>query len=228
MYPQQTTHGMECNRLLQSFCSFVPPRSVEEEYKIPSIKALLGEEFVVPPISDLMLQPNNSRLTGEYLHNTYGSTVNTTPRIVCTNTLTGRSDQNEVLPSVQHIQQGTTAFERSGPSQPCSKQVYSKKKMSFGKAALTLLKESRVPMTTTELVRRAIERGIIKSSSRTPQFIMGTDISRDMKKKGDNSMFVRISPGTYGIKGIDYSALEKELSFNENITLIKKYKREDI
>jgi hypothetical protein len=84
----------------------------------------------------------------------------------------------------------------------------SPKKMSFGKAALLLLRESKVPMTTTELARRALERGIIKSNSRTPQFIMGTDISRDMKRKGDRSLFVRLSPGTYGLKGYDYSHIE--------------------
>jgi hypothetical protein len=90
----------------------------------------------------------------------------------------------------------------------------SPKKMSFGKAALLLLRETKVPMTTTDLARKALERGIIKSNSKTPQFIMGTDISRDMKRKGDRSLFIRLSPGTYGLKGLDYSNVD-DMTYEE-------------
>jgi hypothetical protein len=63
-----------------------------------------------------------------------------------------------------------------------------------------ILREAAVPMSVREIVERAGAR--LPSKSKTPDTVVARDLSMDIKKKGDSSLFVRTSPGRYTLRTI--------------------------
>ena len=61
-----------------------------------------------------------------------------------------------------------------------------------------ILRETAVPMSVREIVERAGVR--LPSKSKTPDTVVARDLSMDIKKKGDGSLFVRTSPGRYTLR----------------------------
>src|SRR5882724_8953774 len=61
-----------------------------------------------------------------------------------------------------------------------------------------ILRETAVPMSVREIVERAGVR--LPSKSKTPDTVVARDLSMDIKKKGESSMFVRTSPGRYTLR----------------------------
>ena len=61
-----------------------------------------------------------------------------------------------------------------------------------------ILRETAVPMSVREIVERAGVR--LPSKSKTPDTVVARDLSMDIKKKGEGSLFVRTSPGRYTLK----------------------------
>jgi HB1, ASXL, restriction endonuclease HTH domain len=61
-----------------------------------------------------------------------------------------------------------------------------------------ILRETAVPMSVREIVERAGTR--LPSKSKTPDTVVARDLSMDIKKKGDTSLFVRTSPGRYTLR----------------------------
>jgi hypothetical protein len=61
-----------------------------------------------------------------------------------------------------------------------------------------ILRETAVPMSVREIVERAGAR--LPSKSKTPDTVVARDLSMDIKKKGEASMFVRTSPGRYTLR----------------------------
>ena len=61
-----------------------------------------------------------------------------------------------------------------------------------------VLRETAVPMSVREIVERAGAR--LPSKSKTPDTVVARDLSMDIKKKGDTSLFVRTSPGRYTLR----------------------------
>ena len=61
-----------------------------------------------------------------------------------------------------------------------------------------ILRETAVPMSVREIVERAGAR--LPSKSKTPDTVVARDLSMDIKKKGDTSLFVRTSPGRYTLR----------------------------
>ena len=55
-----------------------------------------------------------------------------------------------------------------------------------------ILRETSVPMSVREIVERAGSR--LPSKSKTPDTVVARDLSMDIKKKGESSLFVRTSP----------------------------------
>src|SRR5215467_15040633 len=60
------------------------------------------------------------------------------------------------------------------------------------------LRETAVPMSVREIVERAGVR--LPSKSKTPDTVVARDLSMDIKKKGDTSLFIRTSPGRYTLR----------------------------
>ena len=63
-----------------------------------------------------------------------------------------------------------------------------------------ILRETAVPMSVREIVERAGAR--LPSKSKTPDTVVARDLSMDIKKKGEGSMFVRTSPGRYTLRAL--------------------------
>jgi HB1, ASXL, restriction endonuclease HTH domain len=61
-----------------------------------------------------------------------------------------------------------------------------------------ILRETAVPMSVREIVERAGVR--LPSKSKTPDTVVARDLSMDIKKKGETSLFVRSSPGRYTLR----------------------------
>ena len=63
-----------------------------------------------------------------------------------------------------------------------------------------ILRETSVPMSVREIVERAGAR--LPSKSKTPDTVVARDLSMDIKKKGDTSLFIRTSPGRYTLRAL--------------------------
>jgi hypothetical protein len=61
-----------------------------------------------------------------------------------------------------------------------------------------ILRETAVPMSVREIVERAGAR--LPSKSKTPDTVVARDLSMDIKRKADTSLFVRTSPGRYTLR----------------------------
>ncbi len=61
-----------------------------------------------------------------------------------------------------------------------------------------ILRETAVPMSVREIVERAGAR--LPSKSKTPDTVVARDLSMDIKKRGEMSLFVRTSPGRYTLR----------------------------
>jgi len=61
-----------------------------------------------------------------------------------------------------------------------------------------ILRETAVPMSVREIVEKAGVR--LPSKSKTPDTVVARDLSMDLKRKGDASLFIRTSPGRYTLK----------------------------
>lgn len=63
-----------------------------------------------------------------------------------------------------------------------------------------ILRETAVPMSVREIVERAGTR--LPSKSKTPDTVVARDLSMDIKKKGESSLFIRTSPGRYTLRAL--------------------------
>ena len=63
-----------------------------------------------------------------------------------------------------------------------------------------ILRDAAVPLSVREIVERAGDS--LPTKSKTPDTVVARDLSMDIKKKGETSLFVRTSPGRYGIREI--------------------------
>jgi hypothetical protein len=61
-----------------------------------------------------------------------------------------------------------------------------------------ILRETAAPMSVREIVERAGVR--LPSKSKTPDTVVARDLSMDLKKKGESSLFARTSPGRYTLR----------------------------
>lgn len=67
-----------------------------------------------------------------------------------------------------------------------------------------ILRETAIPMSVREIVERAGAR--LPSKSKTPDTVVARDLSMDIKKKGEGSLFVRTSPGRYTLRSLAAAA----------------------
>ena len=72
--------------------------------------------------------------------------------------------------------------------------------MTFLEAAKAILEEMKVPMHFKKITELAIQRGILRSKGKTPEWTMGARLSVDIKHKGADSDFIRVDSGRYGLR----------------------------
>jgi len=61
-----------------------------------------------------------------------------------------------------------------------------------------ILRDAAVPLSVREIVERAGDT--LPTKSKTPDTVVARDLSMDIKKKGESSLFIRTSPGRYAIR----------------------------
>src|SRR6185503_6697188 len=61
-----------------------------------------------------------------------------------------------------------------------------------------ILRETAAPMSVREIVERAGVR--LPSKSKTPDTVVARDLSMDIKRRGETSLFIRTSPGRYTLR----------------------------
>lgn len=61
-----------------------------------------------------------------------------------------------------------------------------------------ILRTSGAPISVREIVERAGAR--LPSKSKTPDTVVARDLAMDIKRQGDQSRFVRTSPGRYTLR----------------------------
>ncbi len=71
-----------------------------------------------------------------------------------------------------------------------------------------ILRETAMPMSVREIVERAGAR--LPSKSKTPDTVVARDLSMDIKKKGETSLFARTSPGRYTLRSLAGAAVTNE------------------
>jgi len=71
-----------------------------------------------------------------------------------------------------------------------------------------ILRETAVPMSVREIVERAGAR--LPSKSKTPDTVVARDLSMDIKRNSETSMFVRTSPGRYTLRALAAGALPSD------------------
>lgn len=72
---------------------------------------------------------------------------------------------------------------------------------TFRQAAAELLEELG-PTHYQELTDEILSRGLVETSSRTPERSLNVMLSIDVKSNGDKSQFVRLRPGVYGLRAL--------------------------
>ena len=77
-----------------------------------------------------------------------------------------------------------------------------------------ILRETAVPMSVREIVERAGAR--LPSKSKTPDTVVARDLSMDIKKKGEGSLFIRTSPGRYTLRALVANAPAAQAGDNRN------------
>ena len=70
---------------------------------------------------------------------------------------------------------------------------------SFKNIAYQILKETGKPLHSNEITKIALNKKLIKTSGKTPEKTMNTQILLDIKYKGKRSLFFKAGPSTYNI-----------------------------
>ena len=79
-----------------------------------------------------------------------------------------------------------------------------------------ILRETAVPMSVREIVERAGVR--LPSKSKTPDTVVARDLSMDIKRKGEASLFIRTSPGRYTLRSLVASPMGQEFGEVASLT----------
>lgn len=70
-----------------------------------------------------------------------------------------------------------------------------------------ILRETETPMSVRQIVEYA--DGSLPTRSITPDTVVARDLSLDIKKKGERSLFIRTAPGRYTIREIHLRKLSE-------------------
>lgn len=76
-----------------------------------------------------------------------------------------------------------------------------------------ILREAAVPLSVREIVERAGDA--LPTKSKTPDTVVARDLSMDIKRKSDGSLFVRTSPGRYAMRDQQPAAAPMPMPVND-------------
>jgi hypothetical protein len=77
-----------------------------------------------------------------------------------------------------------------------------------------ILRETQVPMSVRQIVEYAGSR--LPTRSKTPDTVVARDLSMDIKRRGETSVFLRTAPGRYAIREIHLRKLAEAQSTEQS------------
>ena len=79
-----------------------------------------------------------------------------------------------------------------------------------------ILRETGFPMSVRQIVEHAAGR--LPTRSKTPDTVVARDLSMDIKKKGEESLFIRTSPGRYTLRELHLAKLAETADTSQDTT----------
>ncbi len=95
--------------------------------------------------------------------------------------------------------------------------------MTFLEAAYRILKEEKKPLHFRKITEMAIQRGLIETEGQSPELTMHAVLSRDIKNKGRNSLFVKDNKrrGFFRLRKVANEILRFQLSLWEKGEIVE-------
>ena len=85
--------------------------------------------------------------------------------------------------------------------------------MNYREAVIQVLKDEKKPLHYERIADLAMDRKYIDPRGKTPHDTISTEISRDLRKNGSESVFLRYGKGVYGLREFESEeVVEREAS----------------
>lgn len=94
-------------------------------------------------------------------------------------------------------------------------------KLSFKKAAERILREADSPLSTKEIVERALDAGLIATEGATPDATMGAQIYLDLRDN-PKSPFRKVGRGKFTVRTLESSASSAEVTVDRQNDLVRR------
>lgn len=96
----------------------------------------------------------------------------------------------------------------------------------FKNVAYEILLREQKPMSAKELTDIGLLEGILITEGKTPDATMGAEIYKDIIQEGDNSRFIKVDKGIFGLKNWESPSIIKkpisQIASNESFTIIEQ------
>ncbi len=89
--------------------------------------------------------------------------------------------------------------------------------MNVLNAAIQVLKEAGKPLHAKEVSERIIEAGLWQTTGKMPAATVSARLYSDIKKSGDDSVFVKVAPQTFALRDIQIVSFS---NFSQKLSLI--------
>jgi DNA replication protein DnaC len=108
----------------------------------------------------------------------------------------------------------------------------SKSTLTFRAAAMKILHDENRAMHYEEITKKVLEQGLVQTQGETPHFSLLKEMSHDIQKNGESSIFKRIDKGTYSLNpNIELEEIKEteksQHQFIRNVTFHQSYSYEE-
>lgn len=91
---------------------------------------------------------------------------------------------------------------------------------TFKQSAIEVLKKAKKPLHYNEITQMALELGILETNGATPDATMLSEITREIKSKGNSSDFIKTAPGTFALN-------QNKKEIKQTIKIIEEEKEQE-
>jgi len=83
--------------------------------------------------------------------------------------------------------------------------------LSFADATVAVLTAEGSPLHYREITQRALAQGLIQTDGKTPEATLNAILAVDIKQRSQDSRFVRVKPGVFGLRAWGLSGMSAQL-----------------
>jgi len=87
---------------------------------------------------------------------------------------------------------------------------------TFKSIATQILEEAGKPLHSREITKIALKRGWLKTAGKTPELTMNAQLIVDINEKGEDSIFIKVAPSTYGLNPKKKAHAKEEAEKNDH------------